>query len=361
MTPRENFSLMMNGAKGAQWLPLALPATRPVVDLVEAKLGTRDLTCAFNLDFGDVKVGLRDDVDRWKAAYTGMGVEIPADAEFWGLGVVKLPPPPESVGSAYHLRTFMHPLAGFETVAQLESLPWPDLNTALDDSALAGRVKEVAADGHVSVCGVGSIFEASWYVRGMDGLFADIIEENGVGDWLLEWFTELNIRRGAMAARAGVDVLILGDDVGTQRGMMMSVDFWREHFKPRLKRVIDSIRANQTQPLWIYYHSDGDVRPILNDLAEVGVDILNPVQPECMPVEEVIREHRHHLKFWGMVGTQTTMPFGTPDDVRRVVADCARYAREGAGVVVAPTHVLEPDVPWENIEALVEAVKTTRL
>jgi len=55
------------------------------------------------------------------------------------------------------------------------------------------------------------------------------------------------------------------------------------------------------------------------------------------------------------------MPFGTPDDVRRVVADCARYAREGAGVVVAPTHVIEPDVPWENIEALVQAVKETRL
>lgn len=94
--------------------------------------------------------------------------------------------------------------------------------------------------------------------------------------------------------------------------------------------------------------------------AEIGVDILNPVQPECMPVVEVIAQHKHHLAFWGMIGTQTTMPFGSPDDVRAAVAGCARYVQEGAAVIVASTHVLEPDVPWENIQALVKAMRGAR-
>jgi uroporphyrinogen decarboxylase len=162
-------------------------------------------------------------------------------------------------------------------------------------------------------------------------------------------------------ARAGVDAIGLGDDVGTQRGMMMSVDFWREHLKPRLKRVIDAIRETQWDHIWIKYHSDGNITEILNDLAEIGVDILNPVQPECMPLAEVIPPYQDRLRFWGMIGTQSTMPYGTVDDVRAAVEECARFAREGAGIVVAPTHVLEPDVPWENIQALVDAVRAIRL
>jgi len=206
-----------------------------------------------------------------------------------------------------------------------------------------------------------TVFEFSWYLRGMDNLFGDLLEENGIADWLLDWFTEYSIRKGRLAARAGVDTIALGDDVGTQRGMMMSLDFWRRHLKPRLAKVIAAIRAAQTQPICIRYHSDGDIRQIIDELVEIGIDVLNPVQPECMPVDEVIARHKHHVGFWGIIGTQTTMPFGTPDDVRAAVAQCARHAREGAAIIVAPTHVLEPDVPWENIQALVEAVKAAKL
>jgi uroporphyrinogen decarboxylase len=80
-----------------------------------------------------------------------------------------------------------------------------------------------------------------------------------------------------------------------------------------------------------------------------------------MPVEEVVARHKHHLGFWGMIGTQTTMPFGSTGDVRAAVERCARLAREGVAVIVAPTHVLEPDVPWENIKTFVEAVQGTAL
>jgi uroporphyrinogen decarboxylase len=150
--------------------------------------------------------------------------------------------------------------------------------------------------------------------------------------------------------------------VGTQRGMLMAPEFWRQHLKPRLKRVVDAIRQRQTdRHVYVRYHSDGDVRPIIGDLIEIGIDILNPMQPECMPVGEVAAAYGDRLALWGMIGTQTTMPFGSTDDVFAAVQQCAELARSGCAVVVAPTHVLEPDVPWANITALVEAARAAEL
>ena len=143
--------------------------------------------------------------------------------------------------------------------------------------------------------------------------------------------------------------------------MMMAPEFWRQHFKPRLKRVIDAIREAQDRPVWVEYHTDGDVRQIIPELIEIGIDVLNPCQPECMPADELVAAYSDRLAFSGLVGTQTTMPFGSPDDVRDVVRQCVEFVQGGARVLLAPTHVLEPEVPWGNIVALVEAVKQSRL
>ncbi|MDR1283571.1 MAG: uroporphyrinogen decarboxylase family protein [Opitutaceae bacterium] len=366
MNSLENFYAMMSQDRGKtppQWLPFDLPVTPPVADRIEARLGTRDAARAFDLDFRYCDPQLADDPARWRAAYAAQGIVLPPGAEFGNIGAVRIRPAQAAPDGAWHLREKFYPLASIVTIGQLRSLPWPDLDTALSAGTLAEDVAAIHAAGKVAVCNMETtVFESAWYRRGMDVLFEDMIEGNEIGAWLLDWFTEFSVRRARIVARAGVDVVGLGDDVGTQRGMMMSVPFWRQHLKPRLKRVIDALRENRTtRPLWVRYHSDGDIRPVIDDLAGIGVDILNPVQPECLPPAGVIAEHKHHLKFWGMVGTQTTMPFGTPDEVRAVVAECARFAREGAGIVVAPTHVLEPDVPWENIEALTDAIRATRL
>jgi len=361
LTSRENFFLMMRHGR-PQRLPFDLPVTPPIEDMIERKTGTRDVVKAFDSDFCGCGPSFPGDPARWRSAYKELGVQIPENAEIDGAGCTHVPPPPGSTGEAYHFREMLHPLSVIEDVKQLEQLPWPDLNNPAAGSGLAERIAEIRRSGKVAVASMEcTVFEAAWYVRGMDNLFGDLIEENGIAGWLLDWFTERSIRMARIAAASGVDVIGLGDDVGTQRGMMMSVEFWREHLKPRLKKVIDTIRAAQNQHVYVRYHSDGDIRLVIDDLLEIGVDILNPVQPECMPVDDVISSHKDRLGFWGMVGTQTTMPFGSPDDVRAVVAECACHARQGAAVIVAPTHVLEPDVPWENIEALVEALRDIEL
>lgn len=361
LTPRGNFHAIMEG-RGGEWLPFDLPMTPPVIDRMEAEMGTREVAKAFGTDFRGLGISPGAKPGAWIEAWRRIGFEPPVDVEIGSYGILHRIPSRESVGSSYHFREMLHPLAAVNSVRQLEELPWPDISAPELFAKLPMGVARAHAEGAVAIGQLAcTIFELSWYVRGMENLFADLAEENGIGDWLLDWFTERSVRFGTRYAREGVDMVLLGDDVGTQRGMMVAVPWWRKHLKPRLRRVIAAIRGGSGKGPWIAYHSDGDIRAIIPDLIEIGVDILNPVQPECLPVEETVARYKDRLAFWGMIGTQTTMPFGTTADVRSAVQGCARLAREGARVVVAPTHVLEPDVPWENIRALAEEVRGTRL
>jgi uroporphyrinogen decarboxylase len=138
--------------------------------------------------------------------------------------------------------------------------------------------------------------------------------------------------------------------------MLMSVKMWRTWLKPRLARTIAAARAIRPDVL-VFYHSDGDVTAIIPDLLEIGVDILNPIQPECMDPVALKRAYGERLSFWGTIGTQSTFPFGSPEDVRREVRARISTVGVGGGLFLAPTHVIEPEVPFDNIVAFVEAVR----
>ncbi len=107
----------------------------------------------------------------------------------------------------------------------------------------------------------------------------------------------------------------------------------------------------------IFYHTDGNPTEVVEDLIEIGVEILNPVQPECVDPAEYKRRYGDRLAFWGTIGIQHTLPFGTrgggPAEVRTRIETVGR----GGGLLLGPSHVIEPEVPWENVLALVEAVR----
>jgi uroporphyrinogen decarboxylase len=201
-----------------------------------------------------------------------------------------------------------------------------------------------------------SVFERAWYLRGMEQLFADFVESPDFATAVLDRITEISCGTADRYARADVDVLGLGDDVSEQRGMLMSPATWRRWLKPRLAAIIASARAVKADVI-VRYHSDGNPEAIIPDLIEIGVDVLNPLQPECMDPAAIKRRYGGDLAFWGAMGTQTTMPFGTPEEVARVVRERIDTVGAGGGLLLAPTHVLQPDVPWENIVAFFEAIE----
>jgi len=359
MTQRENFHRLMNG-QAYDHVPFDLPMTPPVYDELERRTGTRDAVAAFDLDFRYVWGGGVRNADAWKSAYFERGVPLPDGAWVGDGGYVERPGDLASVGAAYHLTEMFHPLSYAESLAEIQGYPWHDLSNPALYQHFPEQIGRVQLEGRVATLGLEcTVFESAWYLRGMEELFCDLIEGNGIGEWLFDRYEERSSRTAAAAAQAGVDLIRLGDDIGTQRGMMMSVPFWREHLKPRLARVIAATKVDGKGPV-IQYHSDGDVSEVVDDLIEIGVDILNPVQPECMPIDAVADRWMHRLGFSGMIGTQTTMPFGTTDDVRQAVQNCEKWIHQGAKMLIAPTHVLEPDVPWENILALSDEVRRIR-
>ena len=159
-----------------------------------------------------------------------------------------------------------------------------------------------------------------------------------------------------LSGAAGADIIALGDDIGMQNSIMMSQDMYAEWLKPRLMRVIAAARAKKPDVI-IQYHSCGHVTELIPELIDAGIDVLNPVQPECMEATEIFAEYGDRLAFNGSIGTQSTMPFATPQEVKDTVKRNLDAVGDAGGLLCCPTHMLEPEVPWANIEAYAEACR----
>jgi uroporphyrinogen decarboxylase len=201
-----------------------------------------------------------------------------------------------------------------------------------------------------------TIFEVAWYMRSMELLLVDFADNPQFAETLLDRITAKREVQAARYAELGVDLICLGDDVGTQQGMLMSPPMWRRWLKPRLARVIAAAKRVRPDVL-INYHSDGNMEAVIPELIEIGVDILNPVQPECLDPAKLKRRYGDRLAFWGTIGIQHTLPFGTAEEVREEVRTRIETVAGGGGLLIGPTHIVEPEVPLENIVAMVEAVK----
>jgi uroporphyrinogen decarboxylase len=267
----------------------------------------------------------------------------------WGIGYIE--------GSIEHFKKMLPPMGGFETIEEFMNFPYPDPDKDFDFSYTAEEVEATKKEDKVVMAAMDmTIFEISWYLRGMDTFMMDLLTEPELANYHLDRITEIRCNHAKKFAECGVDVLHLGDDVSTQLDMMISPEVWRTFLKPRLKKVIDAAREVNKNIL-IDYHGDGNLQKIIPDLIEIGVDILNPIQPECMDPVKIKELYGDKLSFRGTIGTQTTMPFGTPEDVERACMEMIEKVGKGGGLILAPTHLLEPEVPWENIESFVNTVK----
>lgn len=256
--------------------------------------------------------------------------------------------------AAKHMTYMRHPMQKFTSVEQMMAYPYPDYLHANSEhqKVYVGEThkKGLAAVGNLHC----TIWETSWYMRGMMELMVDMMNEDPMAIYILDKVTELSIQRAKSFAQADVDILFLGDDIGMQSTIMMSEELYTTWLKPRLMRVIREARAIKPDIL-IAYHSCGFVEPLIPHLIDAGIDVLNPIQPECMKFQEIHEKYGDRISFLGTIGTQTTMPFGSPDDVRRTVFKNLETAGDKGGLFPSPTHLLEPEVPWDNILAYVKA------
>lgn len=278
------------------------------------------------------------------------GLPREATIDEWGVGHI--------LGSLYRddLNRMVHPMRQFRHIREIEDYPFPDLLSEYRYKDIEKEILAIKQSG-LAVTGFGGmIFETSWYLRGLENLLIDFQVNENFAEVLLDRVTEIVSDVSCRFAKGGIDILILGDDIGTQKGLMMSPDMWRRWLKPRLAKVIRDVR-NINSDIYIFYHSDGDVRMIIPELIEIGIDILNPVQPECMDPTEIKQLYGDKLAFWGTISIQKTMSFGTPEEVRREVKERIETIGRGGGLVISPTHMLGPEVPWENIIAFFEAVE----
>lgn len=260
-------------------------------------------------------------------------------------------------GPTAHFQEMLHPMAKFDSVSQVEDYPWPDFLANYRWEDLGARIRGLQSRDLVcSAFMEMTLFEIAWYLRGMDLFMEELIGGEPLAEALLDKLTAIRIGMATRYAQAGADVLMLGDDVATQIDMMISPQLWRETLKPRLARVIAAAKAAKPDIL-IFYHGDGNMARIVPELIEIGVEVLNPVQPECMDPFEMKDLYGDRLAFWGCVGTQTTLPFGTPESIRATCRDLISRVGAGGGLLLAPTHTIEPDVPWENVMAFVDAVR----
>jgi len=271
------------------------------------------------------------------------GVDLPEGTTFAG-GVAHVP------GSVYHFTHMISPLRNAASLAEIENYPLDDLST-WDGSHVRAEVDKAHADGRYVTGWVGHMYESAWQIRGYEQFLVDLMERPSWAECLLERLHQQKMAIATALARGGVDCLNCGDDVANQKAPMFSPDLWRKLFHSRWRKVWRAVKdINPECRIW--YHSDGDVTQLVPDMVDDGLDILNPVQPECVDVESLHKRFGDRLTFDGLIGTQSTMPWGTPDDVRARVREVIdSYGRNG-GLIVSPTHVLEPEVPLANIDAL---------
>lgn len=353
-TPRANLLRTLR-REGFDWAPLD-PGNfcASQVEAFKTRFGHTDIAGWFGAPYRVAGIPQKAAWTDKRALYPRE--ELPADADIDAWGVAHSHQP-----NCHHMTRMHHPLRGEDvTLDEIRRYPLPPLAAGAED-AVRQFVAAQQAKGLATLAGMAcTVWEIAWYLRSMEDLMTDMMTGDERATVHLDRVTANAVERIRLAARAGIDIIQLGDDIGMQQTIMMSLDLWRTWLKPRLAQVIRAGREIKPD-LLIFYHSCGYVLPFLDDLIEIGVDILNPVQPECMSFEEVHRAVGGRMSFWGTVGTQSTLPFGTPADVKDVIWANLRRCGTSGGLVVAPTHMVEPEVPWENLVAMKEACETFRL
>ena len=338
------------------------PTDRPPIDYV----ATPEFNATLKRHLGveedeELRRGLRVDIRRVEGRFVGPGDMMGAAGVLASgkdfLGIVWKPVQNEF--ATYNEIAF-HPLGDATTVQDIEAYSWPSVDW-FDFSHLKEEIARInAEDRYAILLFGGGAFETPWYMRGLPRFLMDLVECPEIAEAICRHVVDFYKGRTLRAieeADGQIDIILSGGDIGTQRGMMLDPDLWRQHIKPYSEELI---RTFKDLGLTTYYHSCGSIVPVIEDFIEMGLDILDPIQPAAagMDAEALKRQFGQRLAFHGGIDEQRLLPRGSAAEVRQEVRRLLDLFADDGGYIVCPAHAIQPDTPAENIVALYEEAST---
>ncbi|MEK6794062.1 MAG: uroporphyrinogen decarboxylase family protein [Spirochaetota bacterium] len=199
-----------------------------------------------------------------------------------------------------------------------------------------------------------SIFERAWMLRGMENLLCDMITNPAFVEELLDRITDTLFALIELAANHTIDGVMFGDDWGQQQGLIMGPNLWRKFIKPRIAKLYRKVKESDKK---VFIHTCGDVGEIIPDLIEVGLDCLNPFQPEVFDVNKIKKQYGDTLSFFGGMSIQNILPFGTPEEVKAGTRKLIKEIGRSGGYICSPAHYVPGDVPVDNMLAMLDVLQ----
>ncbi len=253
-----------------------------------------------------------------------------------------------------------HPLSAC-SLESFESYIWPNPR---DSGRTAGKKQEAMnlrenTDCALE-CGLIGLWESAWFIVGLERWLLALYKEVEFVEAVLEKTLQILIEMHAeylSEVGACLDLVTLWDDYGSQYGTLISPDMWRKLVKPRLARLIKVI--HKETPARIGLHSCGSLTAILDDLVEIGIEVLNPVQVSAqgMVPSDLKKRYGKRLTFWGGIDSHYVLPYGSPNDVISAVKETIAALAPGGGYILASVHNIQPEVPPENIVAMFDTCR----
>lgn len=300
--------------------------------------------------------GLQDRLPRHVREYDAAHPDAKIHFDDWHVGREEVEP-----GDYFPM---VHPLREATSIADLEAFDWPNMTDPTRFEGLATRARELAAEEEYAIFGTPFLkypLEQACLLRGMDVFLMDLVTDEDFAHALLSKLVSLFkdfLEKYLVEVGQYLDVMCLGDDLGTQNGLLISPQTYRGMIKPYHIELINFVR--ERTDAYIYFHSDGDVEPLIDDFIEIGVDVLNPVQTSAGKMSDLNalkKRYGDNICFCGAIDTHRILPYGTPEEVYAEVRRVISILRPSGGYLLSSVHSMQKDVPPENILAMCDAAR----
>jgi uroporphyrinogen decarboxylase len=242
--------------------------------------------------------------------------------------------------------------------SKLSTYKFPDLTAPGRFEEAQKLTQKYKKDYFVKALGLATIHRQAWELRGFQQWLEDLLLNDTFVEKLSDQILEFDLELIKRLAQMGVDIISIGGDIAVSNNLVMPPDIWRKFFKYREAKLIEE--GKKWGIKHFFYHSDGNILPVLADLVEIGFTIFDPIQPECMDPQEVKRKFGDRITLHGTISAQQTMPFGTVQDVEAEIRQRITTLGRRGGLILAPLTV-QPDVPLENIIAVYDTARQTPL